>query len=87
VKGTIQACENTIGAGNLLVSKKNNECPIRLEPHTHLLLFGGAPLPEERHIHWNFVASEKETIQAARQKWKARQFPKVPGDETYVPLP
>lgn len=87
VKGQISACEHTVGAGNLLVSKRTNECPIKLEPHAHLLLFGGEPLPEERFIHWNFVASSKERLEQAKEDWRNHNFPKVPNDESYVPLP
>ncbi|GHC46600.1 hypothetical protein GCM10008083_07070 [Ulvibacter litoralis] len=52
-----------------------------------MYLFGGEPFPEERFIHWNFVASEKEMIEEARNKWIAQTFPKVPGETDFVPLP
>jgi redox-sensitive bicupin YhaK (pirin superfamily) len=50
-------------------------------------LFGGDPLPEKRHIYWNFVASEKEDIEEAKRRWRAKEFSKVPNDDTYVSLP
>jgi hypothetical protein len=51
------------------------------------MLLGGAHIGE-RFIEWNFVASSREKIDAAKQAWKARQFPLVPGDELdFIPLP
>lgn len=87
VKGGIVACGNRVEAGNLAVSKKNGECSIGLEPNAHLLIFGGKPFAREPLIHWNFVAHSQEAIEKARQKWMAKEFPAVAGDDTYVPLP
>ncbi len=87
VKGVIEACEDIIEEGNMLVSKIDDSCTIVLKPKTHVLLFGGQPFPEERYIYWNFVATSKETIEAAKERWKNQEFPKVSGDDTYVPLP
>jgi len=87
VEGAIDACGNRVEKGNMLVSKLENQCAITVEANSHLLLFGGQPFPEERFIFWNFVSSSKEKIEAAKEKWKAKQFPKVPNDESYVPLP
>ncbi|MDX9752188.1 MAG: pirin family protein [Flavobacteriales bacterium] len=71
----------------LLVSMRPELCTFRMEPGTTLYIFGGAPLPEERLIHWNFVASDRALIEAARQRWVAREFPPVPGETGFVPLP
>ncbi len=71
----------------MLVSKVENQCALQLEKGSRVLLFGGMPFPEERHIYWNFVSSSKETIEEAKEKWKNWDFPKFPNDETYVPLP
>ncbi len=87
VEGSIQACEHHVGAGNMLVSKIDNQCAIKIKGGTHLLLFGGQPFEEERFIHWNFVATSKEKLEEAKQRWRERRFPKVPNDDTYVPLP
>jgi redox-sensitive bicupin YhaK (pirin superfamily) len=53
-----------------------------------VMLLGGGPLAEPRHIWWNFVSSRKERIEQAKQDWREGRFPKVPGDEEqFVPLP
>jgi redox-sensitive bicupin YhaK (pirin superfamily) len=85
--GRINACNNTIEKGQMLVSKAEDTCKIRPESGTHLFIFGGQALPEERYIDWNFVSHSREKIDKARDLWINKGFPKVPGDNTYVPLP
>ncbi|NER18374.1 pirin family protein [Spongiivirga citrea] len=87
VSGGIKACDESIKEGNMLISKTEDICDILIQPDTHLLLFGGEPFPEERHIFWNFVSHSKEKIEEAKTNWENRNWPKVKGDETYVPLP
>lgn len=51
------------------------------------LVFGGEPVGQ-RTIWWNFVHSDPQRIEAAKQRWLDQDFPKVVGDhEVYVPLP
>ncbi|QLE00647.1 pirin family protein [Galbibacter sp. BG1] len=87
VKGQISACGEEIKAGNMVVSKTEDACQVIVAENTHLLLFGGEPFEEERHIFWNFVASEKDSIEKAKEKWKNKEFPKVANDNSYIPLP
>ncbi len=86
VDGQIDACGENINKGNMLVSKAEGACKILIKGSSHILLFGGEKM-KERHIYWNFVSSSKEKIEAARELWKEKKFPKVPDDDTYVPLP
>ena len=87
VEGSIEACGETVGEGNILVSKVEDTCNIKLKPKTHLLLFGGEPFPEERYIYWNFVSSSKEKLEAAKKAWADKTFPMMENDDSYVPLP
>lgn len=87
VKGSILACDNEIKRGNILVSKVSDVCKIEVKANSHLLLFGGEPFNEERHIYWNFVSHSKRTVDEARESWKNRTFPMMKTDKTYVPLP
>lgn len=87
VEGGILACEEDIGKGNILVSKVEDTCKIILKPNSHLLLFGGEPFEEERHIYWNFVSSSKEKIDLAKKNWEDKTFPMMDHDDSYVPLP
>ena len=51
-----------------------------------LALFGGDSLGR-RHIWWNLVASSRERIRAAAERWAAGGFDRVPGDDEFIPLP
>lgn len=87
VDGYIEACGQRVEKGNMLVSKEEDVCSLVIGENSHLLLFGGKPFEEERFIYWNFVASEKEKLEEAKQRWAERQFEMVPGETGYVPLP
>jgi redox-sensitive bicupin YhaK (pirin superfamily) len=71
----------------MLISKTDDECEVQLAAGTRLLLFGGEPFPEERLLYWNFVSHSAARLEQAKEDWRNRNFPKVPGDDTYVPLP
>jgi redox-sensitive bicupin YhaK (pirin superfamily) len=51
------------------------------------MLLGGEPLDGDYLIWWNFVASSRSLIDAASQRWQERQFPPVPGETEFIPLP
>lgn len=87
VKGSITDQGQTIEAGQMLISKSNEECEITLEAGTHILIFGGQTFPEERFLMWNFASSSKERLEKAKTDWMDKKFPKVHGDDTYIPFP
>jgi redox-sensitive bicupin YhaK (pirin superfamily) len=51
------------------------------------MLLGGQKMDGPRHIWWNFVASSKERIEEAKQRWRAQRFAAVPGETEFIPLP
>jgi redox-sensitive bicupin YhaK (pirin superfamily) len=87
VKGSITAGEQKVEAGQMLISKTDDQCEICLDNDTQILLFGGEPLSEEHFLLWNFVSHSKDRLQQAKEDWKNKEFPKVPGDDTYIPFP
>ncbi len=87
VNGSLKACGENIQAGNMLIAKHEDGCSVQLEKGSHIMVFGGEPFAEERHIYWNFVATEKRRIEKAKERWANRQFPQVVGDSGYIPLP
>ena len=87
VEGYIEACGERVEKGNMLVSKEEDICSITMGEDTHVLLFGGEAFPEERFIFWNFVSSDKDLIEQAKEDWKAKRFDLLEGDESYIPLP
>ncbi len=87
VKGAITDNGERVEAGQMLISKTDDQCQIGLESGTQLLLFGGEPLPQEHYLLWNFVSHSKERLKQAKEDWKNKKFPKVAGDDTYIPFP
>ncbi len=87
VKGEISTTEGKIQAGQMLISQTDAQCEICMEADTRLLLFGGQALKEQPILMWNFVAYSKERLEKAKADWDAKKFPKVPGDDTYIPFP
>jgi len=61
----------------------------RIEATTasRFMLLGGAKMDGDRLIWWNFVASSRTLIDAASARWRTRDFPPVPGDSEFIPLP
>lgn len=87
LSGNVTAANETIADGNLMLAKTDESCGFTIEQGSHVFLLGGTPFNEERHIRWNFVSSDKDKIDQAARLWEDRAFPKIPGDEGYVPLP
>lgn len=60
---------------------------IETDHDARVLLFGGEPLAGERFILWNFVASSREKLRAAGERWENKGFAMVPGESDFIPLP
>ncbi len=72
----------------LVVFKPGAEIVLRAQGGpARIMLVGGEPLAEQRHIYWNFVSSAPERIEQAKQDWRAGRFDGVPGDTEFIPLP
>lgn len=83
------ACEGpAYGPGSMLVFRPGARARLHARGATRVMLLGGAPFEGPRHIFWNFVSSSKDRIERAKQEWKQRAFPSVPGDDVeFIPLP
>lgn len=86
-KGAIKVEEQQVETGNMLISKTEDHCHICLSDESKVLLFGGPSFDEERYLHWNFVSHSKDRLRKAIDEWQEKRFPKVPGDDTYIPSP
>jgi redox-sensitive bicupin YhaK (pirin superfamily) len=56
----------------------------------HVVFLGGPPLDAPRFLWWNFVSSSRDAVLDAQAAWSAQdpsQFPPVPGETEYIPLP
>lgn len=55
---------------------------------TRVVVVGGSPLEAgPRLIWWNFVASQRELIEGAAERWAAGGFPPIPGESGGLLMP
>jgi redox-sensitive bicupin YhaK (pirin superfamily) len=89
VSGAIEIAGQTgrFDKDQLVVFKPGAEIVLRASGATRLMVLGGEPLGEKRHIYWNFVSSNQERIAQAALDWRDRRFPGVPGETEFTPLP
>lgn len=87
VEGSIKACTEVINKGNILVAKVSDTCKTTISAHSHILLFGGEPFLEERHIYWNFVSHDKAKLEDIKKQWSDKTFPMMEHEKSYIPLP
>ncbi len=61
---------------------------LRSERGARVMLCGGEAFKTPRHVWWNFVSSNRDRINQAKEDWKAGAFPKVPNDDKeFIPIP
>ena len=89
IEGTLAVEGQTGGfaTGELVIFKPDVEIVLRAQGPVRIMLIGGEPLPEARHIYWNFVSSSKERIEQAKTDWRSDRFAHVPGETEFIPLP
>lgn len=87
LKGSIKTEGNIYQPKELLIAKDSKVLEFEMAADTTVYIFGGEPFAEERHIYWNFVATNKEMIEAAKEKWHRGEFEPVPGETEFIPLP
>jgi redox-sensitive bicupin YhaK (pirin superfamily) len=87
LEGGISSDGNHFESKQLLVAREAELCTFEMKPRTTVYVFGGEPFPEERFIHWNFVHSDKDKIEQAKQDWVEGRFPKIEGEMIGVKMP
>lgn len=94
IEGAVAQAGQTYEAGQMLVFRPGDSISLKAgAAGARVLLLGGETLGGPRHIWWNFVASSKERIDAAKEAWRAGdwahgRFQLPPGDDhEFIPLP
>jgi redox-sensitive bicupin YhaK (pirin superfamily) len=73
---------------SLYILQPGQAMTLRAGTDARVMLLGGEAFTTPRHVWWNFVSSSRDRINAAKQEWKDRKFPLVPGDsEEFIPIP
>jgi redox-sensitive bicupin YhaK (pirin superfamily) len=88
VEGEVACDGDAIAEGTMAVLQPRAESALHAQRPSRVMLLGGAPVGDARHIWWNFVSSSKERIEQAKRDWTEGRFGKIPGDDVeFVPLP
>lgn len=87
VEGQLSIGETQLNEGQLAILEPDIIAPVHAVSAARMLLLGGEPFATPRFIEWNFVASSRERIERAKERWRAREFPAVPGETEFIPLP
>jgi redox-sensitive bicupin YhaK (pirin superfamily) len=86
-QGALKARDTEIPEHAMAILADRHGVTVTATERSRIAVIGGEPLGP-RFIEWNFVSSRKERIEQAKQAWRERRFPNVPGDESeYIPLP
>jgi redox-sensitive bicupin YhaK (pirin superfamily) len=94
LEGEVSVGGQTFDAGRMLVFRPGDRVSVRAgDRGARIMLLGGATMDGPRFIWWNFVASSKDRIDAAREAWRAGdwqhgRFRLPPADDTeFTPAP
>jgi redox-sensitive bicupin YhaK (pirin superfamily) len=93
VDGQVRIDGQAVEPYTMAVLNSGEDLDLEATQESRVLLLGGAPVGE-RFIYWNFVASSRERLEAAKKEWApgpsgdSVRFRPVPGDSAeFIPLP
>jgi len=94
VNGSVEIAGQTFEEGKMAIFRPGDAISIQAgEQGARLMLLGGETLNGPRYIWWNFVASSKDKLEAAKEawgegEWENGRFQLPPGDtQEFIPLP
>ena len=94
LEGEVTVAGEVFEPGRMMVFRPGDQVSMTAgDQGARVLLLGGATLNGPRHIWWNFVASSKDKIDAAKEAWRAGdwahgRFKLPPNDNAeFIPLP
>lgn len=77
VEGSISIAGQEFVAPQMMVFRPGDRITVVAgDQGARLMILGGATLPGPRYIWWNFVASSRERIEAAKAEWRAQNWGK-----------
>ncbi|HKW81827.1 MAG TPA: pirin family protein [Casimicrobiaceae bacterium] len=87
VDGDARIGDTALPIGHIAVLEGWTTVRIEAAAATRLVVIGGARVDGERLIWWNFVASSQALIDAASARWRQQEYPAIPGETEFIPLP
>ncbi|MGJ8629194.1 MAG: pirin family protein [Sulfitobacter sp.] len=93
-QGSVNIAGQYFATGQMMVFRPGDKITVAAGVQgARLMALGGATLNGSRHVWWNFVASSKEKIEAAKEEWRATRWGEglfdLPADDRdeFIPLP
>jgi redox-sensitive bicupin YhaK (pirin superfamily) len=87
VQGELAVDEIPVTAGQIAILESGKNTRLRALGGARAMILGGDTFPTPRYIWWNFVASSHDRIEKAKERWQRQEFPAVPGETEFIPLP
>jgi redox-sensitive bicupin YhaK (pirin superfamily) len=93
LEGGIEIAGQSFDAGKMAIFRPGDLITIHAVAASRVMLLGGETFSGPRYIWWNFVASSKEKIEAAKQAWREGDWQhgrfQLPPDDMneFIPLP
>lgn len=86
ISGAVEINGETFGPSDFVLLD-NEDDEIVMAEGGRFIMLGGDKFDKVPYIHWNFVSFSKERIEQAKDDWKNRRFPSIPGDDKeFIPL-
>lgn len=87
VEGEITIEDQPLDLNTMNVLPEGQQITIAAKTKARIMLLGGGALDGDRFIWWNFVASDRESIEEAKERWREQRFGSVPDETEWIPLP
>ncbi|MGF6568182.1 redox-sensitive bicupin YhaK (pirin superfamily) [Paraburkholderia sp. GAS333] len=87
VDGDLEIDGTPLEVGQMAVLALDETVTLASTNGARAMLLGGEKLDGERFIEWNFVASSREKIEAAKLAWTHQEMGQVTGETEWIPLP
>jgi redox-sensitive bicupin YhaK (pirin superfamily) len=86
VDGEVSFDNAPLDACHMAVLPAGQPITIAATTNARVMLLGGQPVGD-RFIWWNFVASSRDSIADAKQRWREQRFGHIPDETEWIPLP
>jgi redox-sensitive bicupin YhaK (pirin superfamily) len=86
-EGAVEIAGSEFKEGSLAVLKPEMAAQLHALSDSRCMLLGGDALDGPRILWWNFVASNRERLEQAKDDWRNGRFAMVAGDPEFIPLP
>lgn len=87
IRGQVEIESKFYDPYTMIIFKKGEKINFKSSVDSEYMFFGGEIYPEKRFIWWNFVSTDKDKIELAKQNWKNKKFGEVINEVEYIPLP